>query len=170
MKDVLKCLGLFAVGLLTAIFLYPFLHELGHSVATILFGTRIEDFRLLPLPSVMCEVDITDKWNIIAVGFGGMLLSYLVSCVSPVKHFWVWYVWFVNSFICLLSIVLSIVGICLYNHGSPMQNEDVTQIMQYASEYYPIYLAILIGLFGLRLIQIIKTKPIVRCTKQFNIE
>ena len=169
MKDALKYFGLLAVGLLTAIFLYPFLHELGHTCAAIIFGRQVCDFRLFPIPSVMCEMDITNELAVIVVGFSGMLLPYLVSLVPPRKTFWIWYLWLIISGICLLSFVLSIAGIFMYASGSPMANEDITQIMIFTEEYYVLYLAILIVLFIIRTVQIVRTKPIKRCLKYFGV-
>lgn len=169
MKDALKCFGLFAVGLLTAMFLYPFLHELGHTISAITLGNNICDFRLFPTPSVMCEMDITNKPAIIVVGFGGMILPYLFSLVSPGKHFWLWYLWLVMSGICLLSFAVSIVGVVLYKVGVPMVNEDITQIMNISDEYYVFYLAILVVFSVFRSVQIIRTKPIKRCMKYFDV-
>ena len=169
MKDALKCFGLLAVGLLTAIFLYPFLHELGHTVSAIIFGRQVCDFRLFPIPSVMCEMDVTNKISIIVVGFSGMLLPYLISLVPPRKTFWIWYLWLIISGICLLSFAVSIAGIFMYVSGDPMANEDVTQIMKFADEYYVPYLAILIVLSVIRSIQIVRSKPIKRCMKCFGV-
>lgn len=169
MKDALKCFGLLAVGLLTAIFLYPFLHELGHTVAATFFGRQVCDFRLFPIPSVMCEMDVTNIPAIIVVGFSGMMLPYLLSLIPLGKHFWIWYMWLIISGICLLSFTVSIVGVFLYVNGSPMANEDITQIMKFTDEYYMLYLAILIGLSIVRTIQIVRTKPIKRCMKYFGV-
>ena len=169
MKDALKYFGLLAVGLLTAIFLYPFLHELGHTCAAIIFGRQVCDFRLFPIPSVMCEMDITNELAVIIVGFSGMLLPYLVSLVPPRKTFWIWYLWLIISGISLLSFSVSIVGIFMYVSGSPMANEDITQIMKFADEYYVLYLAILIVLSVIRSIQIVRSKPIKRCMKCFGV-
>ena len=169
MKDALKYFGLLAVGLLTAIFLYPFLHEFGHTIAAIVFGRQVCGFRLFPIPSVMCEMDVTNKISIIVVGFSGMLLPYLLSLISPRKNFWVWYLWLIISGICLLSFSVSIAGVILYAIGSPMANEDITQIMRFTEEYYVLYLAILIVLSIIRTVQIVRTKPIKRCMKYFGV-
>lgn len=169
MKDVLKYFGLLAVGLLTAIFLYPFLHELGHTCAAIIFGRQVCDFRLFPIPSVMCEMDITNELAVIVVGFSGMLLPYLVSLVPPRKTFWIWYLWLIISGICLLSFAVSIAGIFMYASGGLMANEDITQIMRFTEEYYVLYLAILIVLFIIRTVQIVRTKPMKRCLKYFGV-
>lgn len=169
MKDALKCIGLLAVGLLTAIFLYPFLHELGHVTAAIFLGTNVCDFQLFPVPSVMCEMDTTNELAFVIIGFGGMILPYLVSCVSPGKNFWLWYLWLVISAICLLSFVVSIIGIVLYKMGDPIANEDITRIMEYSNEYDTLYLGMLIVLIILRVVQITRTNPIRRCLKEFNV-
>ena len=169
MKDALKYFGLLAVGLLTAIFLYPFLHELGHTCAAIIFSRQVCDFRLFPIPSVMCEMDITNELAVIVVGFSGMLLPYLVSLVPPRKTFWIWYLWLIISGICLLSFAVSIAGIFMYVSGSPMANEDVTQIMKFADEYYVVYLATLIVLSVIRSIQMVRSNPIKRCMKYFGV-
>lgn len=169
MKDALKCTGLLAVGLLTAVFLYPFLHELGHTLTTTAFGYKIPDFQLFPLPSVICEMDMTNKVAIIFVGFGGMLLPYLISLVAPGKCFWLWYSWLVISGICVLSFVISIAGIVSYNLGKPINNEDITRILIHSGKNHVLYLALLIVLSVLRIIQIVRTKPIKRCLMEFGI-
>lgn len=170
MKDEMKCLGLIAVGLLTAIFLYPFLHELGHVIAAIAVRSDVKGFQLFPLPSVMCEMDVANKFSCIAIGMGGMILPYAISFVVPMKRFWLWYIWLIMSGICLLSFAISIAGVFYFRIGSPIANEDITQIMLFADEYYILYLAILIGLSVFRIIQIVRTRPIRRCMREFDIK
>ena len=169
MRDALKCMGLLAVGLLTAIFLYPLLHELGHMLTAVVFGYKVLNFQLLPLPSVMCEMDMINRFTIIVVGFGGMLLPYFISLMPPRKQFWLWYLWLVISVICLLSFVISIVGIVSYKMGMPINNEDITHIMVHSEENHILYLITLTALFVLRIIQIVHTKPIKRCLIEFGI-
>lgn len=168
MKDFFRFIGLIAVGLLTAVFLYPFLHELGHVVAAIAVGADVKGFQLFPLPSVMCEMDVTNKFSCIAIGMGGMMLPYAIGFVLPRKRFWLWYIWLIMSGICLLSFAISIASIFYFRIGSPIANEDITQIMLFADEYYILYLAILISLSVFRIIQIIRTKPIRRCMREFG--
>lgn len=168
-KDLRKAIWLLFIGLLTAVVIYPFLHELGHTLAAIIFKNRVCNFRLFPLPSVTCEMDSTDKFAFSVVGFGGMFFPYLLSVVFPKKHFWLWYLWVVISGICLLSFMISIVGIVRYKLGTPIANEDITQIMTRSEEYYVLFLVILIFLSAIRIAQIIHSAPIRRCLKEFNI-
>ena len=169
MRDALKCMGLLAVGLLTAIFLYPLLHELGHILTAVVFGYKVSNFQLFPLPSIMCEMDMSNKFTIIVVGLGGMLLPYFISLIPPRKHFWLWYFWLVISGICLLSFAIAIAGIVLYKMGMSINNEDITQIIVHSEENHILYLITLTALFILRIIQIISTKPIKRCLIEFGV-
>ena len=170
MKDLRKGLGLLAAGWLAAVFLYPLLHELGHAAAAAAFNFRILELRLLPLPSLACEMDCTNRFAMAAVGFGGMLLPYLLSLIPPKKHFWPWYLWMVISGICLLSFAISMAGIVRFKAGAPIQNDDITQIMASAGEYGPAYLALLTGLSIFRINQVIRTRPLRRCLREFGLQ
>lgn len=89
-KDYLKILGLIVVGLGTAILLYPFLHELGHTLAVIVTGGKILEFQLFPLPNVLCELKEYTVFNTILIGFSGMVFPFLISVVPRRKSFWLW--------------------------------------------------------------------------------
>lgn len=45
-KDGLKAVILTATGLLTAVLIYPFLHETGHSLAALSVGARVNEFMI----------------------------------------------------------------------------------------------------------------------------
>lgn len=158
-----------AVGLLGAVIIYPIFHELGHVLAAVILGQEICDFRLFPLPSVVCKTNFTDGFSVAAEGFGGMLLPYLLSLIPVKRNFWLWYLWATVSGICLLSFAISIMGIARYQAGSPMANEDITLVMEHAGEHYALYLAVLIGLAAVRLAQVICSKPMERCLEEFKI-
>lgn len=169
MKHLLHYIGLTAIGLTTAILLYPLLHELGHVVASLVLGAEISNLKLFPLPSVMCKLNTSNVLYVVFVCFNGMLLPYMVSIIPPEKHFWNWYIWFVISGICLLSFVISIISIVSYRIGRPMANEDITQALIYAPQYHVLYIVVLVVLSLLRIVQIVHTHPIQRCLKHFEI-
>ena len=56
MKYSIKIIGIFFFGLLTAIIIYPVLHEFGHSLVAIAVGAKVVDFTLFPTPNLMCDV------------------------------------------------------------------------------------------------------------------
>ena len=140
MKDTLKFSALIVLGLITAILIYPVLHELGHIIAAVLVGAEVREVVILPLPSVLCQIDTTSPISMIMVGVSGMLLPYLITLNKAPKGFWMWYVWLVLKGICILSFVIAGIAVFQYQSGTPMVNEDMTQVMKYAPEYAIIFL------------------------------
>lgn len=101
MRDILKYVGLFFGGLFVAIIMYPFLHELGHSMMAILVGTKVIDFNLFPLPYVTCEVSNLNTTSMILIGLAGMFVPSLISINIRSESFWFWYCNLVMKIICL---------------------------------------------------------------------
>lgn len=129
MKDVFKCFGLLIVGLFVAVIGYPFLHETGHSIIALAVGAKVIDFSLLPLPYVICEISMINGFGLILIGLSGMYLPMIFSLIIRPKSFWFWYGILITKGICILSFVISLVSIVLYNFGVNVLNEDIVQIM-----------------------------------------
>lgn len=143
MKLTLRFLCLLVIGILTAIIIYPFLHESGHSLAVLLLGGRIKSFNIFPIPNILCQMKEYSKTDFFIIGFSGILLPCIISSFIPKRKFWLCYVKTVISFICLLSFLLGIVSAYLYQKGSKMQNDDITIILQNSPEYLPLCLVLL---------------------------
>ena len=79
MRDLLKILGIFFFGLLTAIVIYPILHEGGHSLVALVVGADVVEFNIFPVPNIMCNVFELSDLRISAIGFGGIFVPYLIS-------------------------------------------------------------------------------------------
>lgn len=169
MKNTFKLVGVLLIGLFVAIFFYPFLHELGHSLATVICGAEVEKITLFPLPSVLCKMGELKTSAMIMVGFGGMVLPYLLTAFPAPKNFWIWYIWFLIKGITLLSFVISVIAIDMYFTGNPMTKEDMTQILKYAPEYSVVYTVFLIVMGTSIIWQIVRSKPVKRCIKQFDL-
>lgn len=129
MKDILKCIGLLIVGLFVSVIVYPFFHETGHSIIALSVGAEIVDFSLLPLPYVTCEVSMVSEFGLILIGLSGIYLPMIFSLIIRPKSFWFWYMSLLIKGICLLSFVISLVSIVLYNIGIKVSNEDIVQII-----------------------------------------
>ena len=52
MKDTIKAIGLFVVGLTVAAIVYPVMHELAHSLVAIAVGARVVEINILPVSFV----------------------------------------------------------------------------------------------------------------------
>ncbi len=169
MKDMAKVIGLFTVGLFVAVILYPILHEFGHSLMTVICGAEVEEITFFPLPSVLCKTVNLKTSSIVMIGFGGMALPYFITNIPAPKNFWMWYVWLLIKCITLLSFSVSVIAIYMFFAGNPMADEDITQILKYDPKYSSVYVALL-SVAGAGIIrQIVRSKPLKRCMKQFNL-
>ncbi len=167
MKDVIRVIELFIVGILTATILYPLFHEVGHMVSAVIVNVDVIAFRLLPVPYVLCNMATCGKVGVIVISLGGMFFPFAITVIRTPKSFWFWYVWLIIRGICLLSFIISIVAFFSFMRGNPIANEDITQIMlmtpEYASVCFIIIFVLLVwGAFG-----IAWSKPITRCLDKF---
>ena len=168
MKDILKYVGLFFVGLFVAIIIYPFLHEAGHSMAAILVGAKVIDFNLLPFPYVICEVSNLNTTSMILIGLAGMFVPALISIIVRPKSFWFWYCNLVMKFICFLSFAISFIAIVLYIFGVTIKNEDIVQVI-YIWNYGVFVLIVIMVLSMIGIIRsIIKQKPLMKIMVYFK--
>lgn len=167
MKKLYLCVGLFVVGIITTIFLYPFFHELGHIIFAYLICVKIREITFLPLPSVLCEIESQNNTSIILVGIGGLVLPYLISIMVPKKYFWAWYVWLLFSCICIYSLVLSVLSYVFYLCEFTFVCDDIWIIMKYTNNRYDCFVWLFLILIIIRLLQIIKSHPIQRIL-QYN--
>ncbi len=170
MKNTVKLLGVLFFGLLTAVIIYPILHESGHSVAA---GAEILEFNLFPFPNILCNMTNISNIGRVFIGLNGMILpvvfSAVISLLSKNKNFWIWYVTFILNGIGLLSTVMSIAAIFLFNIGKPIVNEDVTQVMQ-AIPNSNIFILFLMSAITIWLIVKIKfDKPLEKCLAYFGL-
>ena len=168
MKDLLRTLLLIVVGLAAAIAVYPFLHEAGHALATLITGSNVIDIQLCPLPSTLCKVDTGNLLQIIGIGFGGVVFPFVVTILKPPKRFLTWYLWFVIKGICILSYAISLWAVVFYQTELEIVMDDLTRVMEYAPEYKLIYLSVLVALILISVVQVVKSRPIKRCMQYFD--
>ena len=111
LKDALKILSILIVGLIVAIFIYPFLHESGHIITAIFVGADVVEFTLLPLPSVLCETAKVGGGGIVAISFGGIVFPLLISLLVPRKWFFTWYLRALLQGISVLALIVSCISV-----------------------------------------------------------
>lgn len=144
-KDVLRTGYLLLCGLFIAVIVYPFLDELGYSLAAVLFGAKVIEFHLLAIPNILCNSAGLSIFLLLMIGFSGMMLPFSISMLIRPKNYYMWYGGFVLKGISLLSFIISIVAVILYLCGSPVINEDVTQIINFnALSLWQILIAVMV--------------------------
>lgn len=168
LKIFLKMIGLIIVGLLTAVILYPFLHEVGHLLVALLVGARITDFNIFPMPFIECEVSDIDITGQIFIGLGGIVFPFVLSMILKPKCFWGWYASFMLRGISVYSVILSIVAAVLYINENSWQKEDIVRILHLFPNGTGLFLTVLciMGVYGL--IRLWKEKLFLRCIDYFD--
>lgn len=169
MKDTIKAIGLFVVGLTVAVIVYPVMHELAHSVVAIAVGARVLEINILPVPSVLCDVKSVDSTGMVAIGMSGMLLPYFLSAVIKPKNFWVWYANYIVKGISALAFVISTMSTVCFLAGNLLPNDDTTQTLMTWSGGKWICLAISFGLAIFAIVRMLQERPLTRCMRYFDV-
>lgn len=153
MNGLKKVFPITVLGLLMVLFVYPLLHECGHSLLAIILGADILELELWPHPHVLCNMKNLSSTSQVTVGAGGMLLPILISACIPQKRFWVWYCNMILIGIETLSVVISLAALISFDLGHPIANEDMTTMLTIAPSAQPLFfvltLSLLCGLIGL---------------------
>lgn len=170
MKDLRKVLWLLTVGLFTAGLLYPFMHELGHSVAAILFCGRVREFHLFPLPNILCDGTAVTNSGLAAIGICGTVIPFLISISYEPKRFTLWYIFQLIKGISSLGFVLSLMSLVGQKFGFTIENDDIVTVLKFWSGGRELCIVMIIALLVVSVYSICRQQPIKRLYKYFEIE
>ncbi len=157
------------VGLFTAVLLYPALHELGHSLATLVFGGKVIEFHLLPLPNMLCDGSSVGNAGLVTIGLCGMLIPFLISISFKPKHFTLWYVMQLIKGISSLAFALSLMSLCGRRFGFRIANDDIITALKFWPDGSTFFFITIIAFLLLALYSICRQQPIKRLYKYFEI-
>lgn len=166
MRDFFRFSGLFVVGIITALIIYPFYHEMGHCLMAVVTGTKVVKVVALPTPYVVCDVLGVSKAGIAAIGLGGVFLPYLLTMLLKPKGFWFWYLNFMTRLISIWSLILSAIAIVFKNNSRIFENDDIVKVSKVINGD-SVILTMLILLVAVGIILIIVDKPLLKITKYF---
>lgn len=162
MNSVRKIVLITSLGLLVAIVIYPLLHESGHSLFAIVLGAEVIEYKLWPIPYVLCNMKGLSSTSQIIVGAGGVLLPILFSACISQRRFWVWYCNILLIGIESLSLLTSLAAIIFFDIGCPITNEDMTTMLRINPSAKPVLFAITLCLLCWLIGMIINSKPLAR--------
>lgn len=157
------------VGLFTAVLLYPALHELGHSLATLMFGGKVIEFHLLPLPNMLCDGSSVGNAGLVTIGLCGMLIPFLISISFKPKHFTVWYVMQLIKGISSLAFALSLISLCGRRFGFRIANDDIITALNFWPDGSTFFVITIIAFLLLAIYSICQQQPLKRLYKYFEI-
>lgn len=164
-KDVMKLMLIIGIGFFIALVGYPFLHESGHVIASMLVGAEVLDFTLLPVPSVLCDVSEVETAGLVIIGFGGILFPLLFSLAIPRRWFISWIIRAILQGISVLSLMISCVSVLF----SVNQQDDMIQVLNFWESGKVVMLMILCSVAILTLIVMILDRPGKRICKFFGV-
>ena len=167
MKFYLKMCGIFLFSIMTALVVYPFLHEISHSVAAILMGAKVYDFQLFPLPYVVCYSDQFSTYEHTVVGIAGLVLPMTFLLFKP-KKFCSTVVLYTIKGIVSYAWLLSIISIMCYVWGNIWECEDIIQIIILGGGNVMLWLAICIVAFLCSISIVLKERPIKKIMDYFE--
>lgn len=154
---------IFLSGLIISIFVYPFLHELGHSILTLILGGKISGFSAFPIPYIECELNKVNDLKIIIAGIGGIAFPILFTIMIYSKHFSIWLLGLYLNIVCFLSTIISIYACIRFILSNPIINEDITTILMLTSGNAYMWIIVFAFLMIALTTQIILSHPIKRC-------
>lgn len=168
-KDLRKAIWLLFIGLLTAVVIYPFLHELGHSLATIILGGKVVEFHLFPLPNMLCDGSRLNNNALAFIGLCGMLFPFLISAIIKIKQFTFWYMLQLLKGISILAFVLSLISIFGIKRGICIANDDIVTALRFYPNGKTVFTALIILLIVWAVFSILRQRPIRYISKYFGI-
>ena len=164
-KDGLQILLISLLGLTTAVFIYPFIHEMGHVLCSVLIGAEVHQVTILPVPSMLCNIGAISNSGRVLIGFGGMTLPLLVALIIPRRWFVLWYVRTLLLGMSMLAIGISIIS--LFFDVNPQ--DDMVRVLTFWRYGKPALLEILLFLLATVCILLFTDKPGRRICKYFEI-
>lgn len=156
------------MGLFTAILLYPAIHELSHSLATIVLGGTVIEFHLFPLPNMLCDGNSVGKAGLVTIGLCGMFIPFLIAILFNPKHFTLWYIFQLIKCISLLAFLLSIISLFGQKFGLRISNDDIITVLELWPDGKDILVATLTVSLLLLLYTIYRQHPMRRLYKYFG--
>ena len=172
MKHRLKLFGILFLGLVTAAVIYPFLHEFGHAAAAVLLGAEVLEFNMFPDPYILCNMRNLSEGRVIIVGLSGLICPVIFSGIFLRLFggcFWNRYVSFLLRLISVLAFAISAAAVILNHFGTPIKNDDVTQILYMYPDSGIMIFTLSVFLSIYLIIEIILDKPVKRCFAYFGL-
>ena len=150
--DILTILRIALIGFFVSLFAYPLIHESGHIIATLITGGKIAYLAWLPVPRVMCEVDITGTAASVLISLAGIIFPMIFVLPLLLSKGSIRFGAMIFSFICSISCSIGLFVVVLRAFGIILLNEDITTLIEYTDRILPsffVMLALSVAAIGL---------------------
>lgn len=170
LSDILNVFGIIIIGLITAIFIYPFLHEGAHLITAFIFRADIKEFCLLPTPYVVCNTANLSNIKQSIIGLSGMTFPPIMALIITKRWFWSWYIRFLILGISLLAFLISAFTLILPQGFELNPQDDIIQVINLYKGVKEILVTAILILCVVIVVCIILDKPLEILYRRFNIK
>lgn len=162
----IKLVWMCLTAVCSAMFVYPFLHELGHLLAALFMGCGIMDFSVFPASYVMMDMGNVSQAETVVVGLCGMILPMACAMIQP-RRLTVSVIIYTLRVASILAWFLSCLALALDQIGISWENEDVINVIRcIGGGEFALFLVCLIAML-LSVFLLIKDKPVSRIMSFF---
>lgn len=166
-KDGIRYVGLFAVGLGMATVIYPALHEGGHAVVAWLLNVPVVAVHMVLEPCVQCDLRDAVAVAPVCIGWGGVVLPLVVSALLRPRSFWTWYAVFVWRCIAVFACGWMGVSALLFVYGTPPADDDMTLLLELFPHHWWGHVALSAALSTMGTVLLVRDHPFRRCAAYF---
>lgn len=162
----IKLVWMCLTAVCSAMFVYPFLHELGHLLAALFMGCGIIDFSVFPASYVMMDMGNVSQVETVVVGLCGMIFPMLCALVHP-RNLTMSVIIYTIRAANILAWFLSCTAIVFDRIGMCWENEDVINVIRcIGGGENVLFLVCLIAML-LSIFAFFKDKPVSRIVSFF---
>lgn len=126
-KDNEKLLLFVLISLMTAILIYPFLHECGHYLVALVLKGKVIEFRILPTPYVLCDLSKNSNLERTAIGMAGNWFPIIISMILPANNYVLKVFRIILKIISVFATVISFISVRFLCN----EQDDFFQIIRY---------------------------------------
>lgn len=148
-RDIIKLLKIFLISFVLIYLVFPLVHEGGHAFFSALTGSAVLSVEIYPVPCVLCSSADLEIFEILFIGSGGMIMTFLFSVIFSFKrNFYLWYFCFFFRTVTALSLLISCISSVLWGMGISVKNEDAVIMLDYCGgALYPLVFGTALLLF-----------------------
>ena len=165
---MLKTVKLLGLGLLSAVFIYPFLHETGHSFGAVLAGAKVMEMRVFPQPYVVCETAKIGAFRTAFIALSGPFLPLVFSFVLKPRRFAFWYINLSVKIISVYGITLSFFAAIFHLFGISLPSDDAVQLLIVCPKAAAPTVVVLGVSAALSVVTLFREKPLLKCAEALS--
>lgn len=163
----IKLMWMYAAAMAATVFVYPFLHEMGHYITAVLLGADVVGVGIFPLPYVALLIEDPMGYRQAAIGFSGLLFP-MISFLIKAKGLSACTVIVTLRVVNMFAWLMSGVSVLCFALGYKWNDEDMVKVIESLGGYEAVILLVCVVFCLLCGCVLIRDKPINRMLSFFE--